>query len=845
MKVAFYKILIFIFFFMPFYVEAKEIALNKAKQDVETFIALFETGVKNDAMFDTLYHAYQTFAYLSADSKCRDLALEDLRIIRPYMENGAIYYSDGGDNKKALDFALAYINIPRMDVFLNERFSNSNTYPRLCYAAATWAYKEHRFNDVVLCVQSYIETGDSDYLRNAYSFLAQSYGKMGKYQDERTIVDEALLKYPNDLKLIYEGINASIAMQDHFSIDKYVDKALAVNPTDSKALPLKARRMAMSGNWMEAYPIYKKLYHVNMSSLDFSKEYATVVYNYALELIEVNAKSALTQNQQQLQKTRSAFIEAASVLERVTVASPAETKYMLALLDTYKRLGKESEANKLAEKIQMLSSFSNQQDSTSVDTLLEEKTQMASVDKPKSIEKRKATIKTIKDVPPFSSYAKGHVESVINEWQLKDDYETMAEYKERVNDSTRTEKIKHVLKEAEQYFIAQYSPLLKFDNLRLGDYDAEHEVYLITSPYLNQILLPVPRKHNEARKFKENWHAVTTKNPKYGIFEDKLMLTGLTFQTQDGKNYAYSKDSALLYQHTHIEYHFDEVDILGFNKPKRDNQLTIINDSVSMGHSDIDVDIPIAKKSNENLFVLIIANEKYRHEDDVKFAYNDGESMREYCVRLLGCPEDNVMLVKDATLNEMKREIDLLGKLARVRSGNARILFYYAGHGVPDDATKQAYLLPADGYSSNISTGFRLDELYSLLGSMPAEQITVLLDACFSGTQRNDKTLAAGARAVALKAETSVPIGNMVVITAASGSETALSYDGQQHGLFTYYLLKRLKETEGKVRYGDLIKYVIEKVSYKSIVENKKSQTPSFMSSPDIGVEWRKWRFLE
>ena len=363
------------------------------------------------------------------------------------------------------------------------------------------------------------------------------------------------------------------------------------------------------------------------------------------------------------------------------------------------------------------------------------------------------------------------------------------------------------------------------------------------------MLLPVPRSNNEARNFESQWNSVKTDNPQYCISGDKLALAQLTFRTNTGKRYVYNNDASLTYQNTQINYNFEAVDMsaltaqTGQNAPAQGPKIETT--SVNVGKSDIDIDIPTAKKANENLFAVIISNENYRRESKVQFANNDGEAFRNYCLKTLGCPIKNVHYVADATYNDMKAEVDWMKTVADAYSGKARMLFYYAGHGVPDEASKSAYLLPVDGYGSNISTGYSLDNLYAMLGSLPAEQVTVFLDACFSGSQRDGSTMASSARGVAIKAKNSVPKGKMVVVTAASGSETAYPYKEKGHGLFTYYLLKKLKETKGNVSYGELVDYVHEEVAKKSIVENNKSQTSSCTQSTEVEDQRRKWSFKE
>ena len=260
--------------------------------------------------------------------------------------------------------------------------------------------------------------------------------------------------------------------------------------------------------------------------------------------------------------------------------------------------------------------------------------------------------------------------------------------------------------------------------------------------------------------------------------------------------------------------------------------------------SDVDQDIPINPQSNAQTFALIIANENYQDVAKVPNALNDGIVFSDYCKKTLGMPDSNVHLVKDATLNNIKRKFNLVKQIAEAYNGEINIIIYYAGHGIPDESSKKAFLLPIDGFPGDLSTCFGVDDLYAILGKIPAEKVIVFLDACFSGALRGDGMLAS-TRGVVLKAKTSVPAGNMIVVSASQGDETAYPYEDERHGLFTYFLLKKLKDSKGNVNLGELVNYLRENVIRKSLVVNGKQQTPTAVSSVVVNSEWKNWNLRQ
>ena len=78
------------------------------------------------------------------------------------------------------------------------------------------------------------------------------------------------------------------------------------------------------------------------------------------------------------------------------------------------------------------------------------------------------------------------------------------------------------------------------------------------------------------------------------------------------------------------------------------------------------------------------------------------------------------------------------------------------------------------------------------------------------------------------------PQGNLVVFTAAQGDETAYQYAEKGHGMFTYFLLKKLQESKGDVTLGELGDYITNEVKRESLLNNNKIQTPTVIPATGL-----------
>lgn len=257
--------------------------------------------------------------------------------------------------------------------------------------------------------------------------------------------------------------------------------------------------------------------------------------------------------------------------------------------------------------------------------------------------------------------------------------------------------------------------------------------------------------------------------------------------------------------------------------------------------SEVDQNLPETNEQHENTLALVIGNENYASVAPVQFALNDASMFAEYCRKVLGVPEKQVIYLPDATYGS------LVGAVADVKNiaetfpeGELNLIFYYAGHGIPNEQTKDAYLMPVDADPQKTNICYPTGKLISDLASTGARSIVVFLDACFSGAQRGEGVLAEN-RGVVIKPKEVSPKGQMVMFSSAMGDETAWPYKEKGHGLFTYFLLKKLQQSAGETTLDELSDYLVMQVRRQSAL-NLKKQTPTVVPSTAVGEEWREWK---
>lgn len=832
---------------------ARSQSIEDVRNAYRAFLSQNESGASDEA-YVSLLRCYKGAVALTeqrAEVSVVEAAKDVLREIRPYLQHGAVYYSRQRTSQAqatALVYARAYVDIPLMKIFRNEPFRQDTYYPTMVYFAASGCYNAHDFTNAVRYFREYLATGATDKKRDILLYMVNAYQQLGDLPRASRVLAEAVATYPSDFELLSKAINVAIDTKDNDALQGYVARALAMRPEDRTLLNIQAKLYEDTGRYAEAVECYTKLRATNLQSLNYAKHLALNYYNLGVLYNNMSmGRSDAVAERQDADKSSTYFSLADPIVRDILNADPTSLQYLGIKATIDRHFDRKEELADANRKIVSLGGQSVLGSDMPALLSYDQKPEprRTTVERPAVSSGTKTT--TAPDIwedyngmPPYSAYAKQFVESRINSWQTKDPYETINEYRQRVSEKTRKAKIKDLLQEAESNYIDRYARNVHISDVRLRPYDAEHEVFLAESDY-GELIIPVPRANNEARIFESSWNGVRLTEPRFHVVNDKLMLSGLTFVTPSGKNYRFDKKGALNYTETVVDMQFDAIDYseLAQNETARDME-RVRRSKVKVGKSDVDLNIPQTAVVDERTFAVVIANENYEMVAGVPMALNDGRTFGLYCEKTLGLPKSNIRLYEDATYGTMLRAVRDINRISDAYNGDIRVLFYYAGHGIPNETTKDAYLLPVDADGLQTEVCYSLNKLYSELGRLNAESVLVFLDACFSGAQRDDEhRMLASARGVALRANKEVPQGNMVIFSAASGDETAFPYTEKAHGLFTYYLLKKLQETQGDVTLSELGDYVTERVRQQSVVTNRKSQTPNVTASLSMDGVWQ------
>jgi len=240
-----------------------------------------------------------------------------------------------------------------------------------------------------------------------------------------------------------------------------------------------------------------------------------------------------------------------------------------------------------------------------------------------------------------------------------------------------------------------------------------------------------------------------------------------------------------------------------------------------------DVDIPAYKRrEREDDYAVVVGIEEYSDLPDASYAERDAASFRRHA-EALGVPSRNIAYLAGPKAGRASLEKYLEDWLPRLVGNDSRVYFYFSGHGAPDARTGTSYLVPWDGDPNFLDrTGYAVKRLYARLAKLPAKEVVVILDTCFSGAGGRS-VLPAGTRPLVLKVQAEQPPTKLTVLAAAGADEISGSIADKGHGTFTYFLLKGINQSQDLSAAG-LHRYLTPRVQDEARRLNR-DQTPQLL----------------
>mgnify|MGYP000511804454 CR=1 FL=1 len=229
---------------------------------------------------------------------------------------------------------------------------------------------------------------------------------------------------------------------------------------------------------------------------------------------------------------------------------------------------------------------------------------------------------------------------------------------------------------------------------------------------------------------------------------------------------------------------------------------------------------------------------------EVTYAHRDAATMEQYLSKTLGY--DEIIMATDATQGKFNTLFGTERKDGRlqdyVKKDKSDVFIYYSGHGAPDPESKDGYFVPVDCDPHMVDVnGYPLDLFYKKINDLQAKSVTIVIDACFSGSS-DQGMLLNNISPVFIEVENSSNLKDHInVFTSSSGEQVSSWYADKKHSLYTYYFLKGLKgmadqDNNNEITMREIHEYAKDEVTYMARKLNSREQTPQLKSENKTSI---------
>ncbi len=216
-------------------------------------------------------------------------------------------------------------------------------------------------------------------------------------------------------------------------------------------------------------------------------------------------------------------------------------------------------------------------------------------------------------------------------------------------------------------------------------------------------------------------------------------------------------------------------------------------------------------------------------------AVNDAKATAEELQKNYGFTVNRSLYDKQATRENIIKEFEWL--VDNLNEGD-NLLIFYSGHGEFKEALDKGFWVPCDATTNSTSNLISNADIQTFLASIPAKHTLMISDACFSGDifrggenvskENNDKYYQRANSLISREAITS------------GGIEPVMDGGKDGHSIFTYYMLKALRENQNKfVDAGQLFEAI------KIPIVNNSDQAPKYSHIKNTGDEGGEFIFFK
>jgi WD40 repeat protein len=248
-------------------------------------------------------------------------------------------------------------------------------------------------------------------------------------------------------------------------------------------------------------------------------------------------------------------------------------------------------------------------------------------------------------------------------------------------------------------------------------------------------------------------------------------------------------------------------------------------------------DIPGVSIENSRYVALVIGIDNYTgYWNKLNNAVRDAKAVEDILKKNYNFSVVRSLYDAAATRQAIIGELEWL--VANLKASD-NLLIFYSGHGDFKESLNRGFWVPIDATTSSTSNFISNPDLQTFLGSIKAKHTLLVSDACFSGDifRGSDRSETAEINDKYYNRVNS--LASRQAITSG-GIEPVMDGGKDGHSVFTYYMLKALKENTQK--YIDATQLFD---AIKIPVVNNSSQAPKFSHIKNTGDEGGEFVFFK